>query len=651
VPGLKGKGTLARFNSSFHALASREPAKQCCMALLGLVASLPVMAVEPQADTLADLSLEELSNIQITSVSKRAQRLSDAPAAVFVITAEDIRRSGATSLPEALRLAPNLQVARIGSSSYAISARGFNNSIGNKLQVLMDGRIQYTPLFSGVFWDVPDLMLEDVDRIEVISGPGATLWGANAVNGVINVITRRATETQGGLVGVSAGNREGNYALRYGATKGGAAYRVYAKTFERDPTERRDGVDQNDGWNRSQVGFRADWGTAAAGFTLQGAVYRGDIDTALPDDLHIFGVNLLGRWTHQLASGSGVQLQAYFDRSDRDIPGSIRQRLKIYDIEFQHNVAGLERHNLTWGASHRGAIDNVDNAPNIAFLPAERNLYWTSVFAQDEIALRGDELKLTGGLRVEHNSYTGTEVLPTLRLGWKPSPSQLVWAALTRAVRTPSRLDRELFAPEQPPFLIAGGPEFRSEVANALALGYRSQPSPKFSYSVTVFHHDYDYLRSIELTSSGEFVLGNKMEGKSNGLEAWGTVQVTPAWRVSVGATLLDLDLRLKDESTDPTGTAAAGNDPERQLFLRSSLNLPRDMEFDASVRHVGDLPSPQVPAYTAVDLRFGWRPNERLELSLSAQNVFDSGHVEFGNALTASEIERSFRVGMKWQF
>ena len=628
----------------------RKPGKQCCAMMLVLAAMSSAIAQESPPDILADLSLEELSNIEITSVSKRAQRLSDAPASIFVITAEDIRRSGATSLPEALRLAPNLEVARSSSHGYAISARGFNSS-GNKLQVLMDGRILYTPLLSGVFWDVPDVMLEDVERIEVISGPGAALWGANAVNGVINVITRRASETQGGLASVSAGNLERNYALRYGSTVAGGSYRIYGKFFERDPTSRANGATQNDGWNRGEVGFRADWGTPASGFTLQGAVYRGTLDTALPDDLRTFGTNLLARWTHQLASGSGVQLQAYFDRSDRDIPGSIRERLKIYDIEFQHDVVGIEGHALTWGISHRGAIDHVTNRPTLAFLPAERDLYWTSVFAQDEIALRGDELKLIGGLRVEHNSYTGTEVLPTLRLAWKPSPSQLAWMALTRAVRTPSRVDRDFFVPGQPPFQLAGGPGFRSEVANVLALGYRSQPFPKFSYSVTVFHHDYDHLRSLELRPTGDFVIGNKLEGTSTGLEAWGTVQVTNHWRLSAGGTLLDLDLRLKADSTDTVGGIRAGNDPEQQWILRSSWDLPGQMELDASVRHVGELPAPQVPAYTAVDVRLGWRPNDRLELSLSGQNIFDARHFEFGNQLTASEIERAFRVGIKWSF
>ncbi|MGH8109830.1 MAG: TonB-dependent receptor plug domain-containing protein [Arenimonas sp.] len=624
----------------------------CIVAALATTAASPLFAKESPDGNLADLSLEELSNIEITSVSKRAQRLSDAAAPIYVITNEDIRRAGVTSIPEALRLAPNLEVARINSYSYAISSRGFNNSSGNKLQVLLDGRILYTPLFSGMFWDVPDVMLEDVERIEVISGPGTTLWGANAVNGVINIITRRSSETEGNLASVNAGNLERNYAFRFGDSAGNASYRIYGKFFERDPTTSlATGLSKQDGWNRGELGFRADWGTPADGFTLQGAVYQGVLDTPLPADLRTFGTNLLASWTHTLDSGNGIKLQTYFDRKDRDIPGSIRERLKIYDIEFQHDIASIEGHNLTWGINHRGAIDHVTNAPLIAFYPAERNLYWTSVFARDEIALRDDRLKLIGGVRVEHNSYTGTEVLPSLRLAWKPSDTQLAWLALTRAVRTPSRLDRELFSPAQPPFLIAGGPEFRSEVANVFAVGYRSQPSPKFSYSVSVFHHDYDYLRSIELQPGGELIIGNKMEGTSNGLEAWGNAQFTKNWRLSAGVTLLDMNLRLKSDSTDPTGIRAAGNDPKQQWILRSSWDLPGQMELDASVRHVGELPDPQVPAYTAVDIRFGWQPNDRFELSLIGQNIFDDKHIEFGNALTASEIERGFRVSAKWSF
>jgi len=623
----------------------------CYATLLALGSATSALAQGPEAppETLADFSLEELANIQITSVSKRAERLSDAPASVFVITADDIRRTGVTSIPEALRLAPNLEVARINSSSYAISSRGFNNGIGNKLQVLLDGRILYTPLFSGVFWDTPDVMLEDVERIEVLSGPGTTLWGANAVNGVINIVTRRASDTQGALASVSAGDRESNYALRFGGGIGNGAYRIYGKFFERDATELTSGASRHDSWDRGEIGFRADWGTATDGFTLQGATYRGSLDTAFPRDLKISGTNLLGRWNRTLASGGATQLQAYFDRNDRDIPNSIRQRLKIYDVEFQHEVGGLEKHNLVWGINHRGANDQVTNRPTTAFLPADRDLHWTSVFVRDEFALRDDRFKVIGGLRVEHNSYTGTEVMPTLRFTWKPSAAQLLWIAASRAVRTPSRFDRDFFRFGQSRLL--GGPDFRSEVANVYSVGYRSQPSPRFSYSMTVSHHDYEHLRSFERLPSGDFVIGNKMEGDATSLEAWGVVQLTERWRVSAGGAWLDQSLRLKADSTDPVGVRGAGNDPEYHWILRSSLDLPGQLELDTSIRHVAALPNPHVPAYTAIDARLGWRPNDRFELSLTGQNLFDEQHVEFGTTTTASQIEREFRVAIRWMF
>lgn len=634
----------------------RKPGRRRSAIALVLVPTLVLMASamaneEPPVDALAELSLEELGNIQVTSVSKRAERLSDAAAPVFVISNEDIRRAGVTSLPEALRLAPNLEVARITSNSYSISARGFNNSAGNKLQVLIDGRILYTPLFSGVFWDSPDVMLEDVERIEVISGPGATLWGTNAVNGVINVITRRASATQGALVSVSGGDFERNSAVRVGGQAGTTAYRIYGKYFERDATRRIGGASQHDGWNRGEVGFRVDWGTPESGLTLQGAAYRGVLDTARPDDLQTFGTHLIAHWARPLASGGSVRVNAYFDRNDRDIPGSIRERLKVHHVEFLHNLAGIEGHNLVWGISHRGADDRVTNAPGIAFLPAHKTLSWSSIFAQDEIALRGESLKFIGGIRVAHNTYTGFEVLPTMRLAWKPSDSRLAWIALTRAVRTPSRIDRELFSPDRPPFAVAGGADFRSEIANVLEIGYRAQPTPRFSYTVVAFHQDYDHLRTFERSPAGVAFIANGMEGTSTGVEAWGTLQVTRNWRMSAGATLLDMDLRLKSGSADFTGVRAAGNDPEQQWVVRSSWNLPWRMEMDASVRHVGQLPNPRVPAYTAVDARLGWRPSEQFELSVSGHNLLDDRHVEFGTGPAASDIEREFRVGAKWAF
>src|SRR5438552_11121534 len=389
---------------------------------------------------IGDLSIEELSNIKITSVSRHAERLSDAPAAIFVITGEDIRRSGATRLSEALRLAPNLEVARTSASSYAISARGFNNTIANKLLVLIDGRTVYTPLFSGVFWDAQDVMLEDVERIEVISGPGATLWGANAVNGVINVITRRAAETQGTLLAAGAGNLERGAAARQGGKLGeDGAFRVYGKVSDRDRTLRADGTSAHDSWDSGQAGFRADWGTAAGAFTLQGDAYRGTIDQA-SGDIRISGGNVLGRWARQLSGGDRVQVQAYFDNTEREIPGTFTERLNILDVEFQHALRVGSQHSVIWGGGYRRADDHVSNTAAIAFLPADRNLRWGNLFVQDEIALHGDQLRLTLGTKAQSNPYTGTEFLPSARIAWKPDASRLVWSALSRAVRAPARL-------------------------------------------------------------------------------------------------------------------------------------------------------------------------------------------------------------------
>src|SRR5213593_3734528 len=319
-------------------------------ALLASAAAPAFSAEPPRSRDLAELSIEELGNIQVTSVSKHAERLLDAPASVFVITGEDIRRSGATRLPEALRLAPNLEVARASASSYAISARGFNNTIANKLLVLIDGRTVYTPLFSGVFWDAQDVMLEDVERIEVISGPGATLWGANAVNGVINVITRRASDTQGAFAYGRAGSLERGSGARYGGAMGTVgAYRVYGRFFDVFNTSRASGATASDGWSKGQVGFRNDWGTAANGFTLQGDAYRGSLDQAIRDDSSISGNNLLGRWNRDLAGWGQLQIQSYFEHTGRDIPGTFAERLNIFAVEILHGLRAIGPHRLTWG--------------------------------------------------------------------------------------------------------------------------------------------------------------------------------------------------------------------------------------------------------------------------------------------------------------
>jgi iron complex outermembrane recepter protein len=617
--------------------------------LLGATAA---FGAEPSRGDLADLSLEELSNLEITSVSKHAERLSDAPASIFVITGDDIRRSGVTSLPDALRLAPNLEVARVNANSYAISARGFNSTTANKLLVLIDGRAVYTPLFSGVFWDAQDVMLEDVDRIEVISGPGATLWGANAVNGVINVITRAARDTQGGLAAGGSGNLESTGAFRYGGQTGDDGhYRVYGKGFRRDNTQLANGNDARDSWERGQVGFRSDWGTSANGFTLQGDAYQGAEDQTTPANpdpgkIHISGGNLLGRWNRDLAEAGQLRLQTYIDNTDRTIPGIFAERLNILDLEFQHNLRPLGAHGVTWGGGYRFGDDHVTNSAALAFLPPDRDLRWSNVFAQDEIALK-QSLRLTLGGKLEYNYYTGTDFLPSARLAWKPEPTQLLWGAVSRAVRAPSRIDRDFFTP--PPFQISGGPDFVSEVTNVIEAGYRATPSPRASYSVSLFHNIHDKLRSIEPAGGGAFVLANKMEGTTTGLETWGTFQAARNWRLSAGAVFLRQRLRLEPDSGDPIGVSAAGNDPAHQWTLRSSLDLSERTELDVGLRRVGALPNPSVPAYTAVDIRYGWRPRRNLEISLVGQNLADPGHPEFGQPATRSEIARGVFLKLQW--
>ena len=618
--------------------------------------------------SLAELSLEELSNIEITSVSKRAERLSDAAASVFVITAEDIRHSGARSLPEVLRLAPNLQVAQVSATGYVISARGFNSNSANKLLVLIDGRSVYTPLFSGVFWDVQDVLLEDVERIEVISGPGGTLWGVNAVNGVINVITRSADDTQGALVAAGAGNRDNDVAVRYGGKLGvDGSYRVYAKHFDRFSTETEDGIRKDDAWHKRQVGFRTDWRRAGDTLTVHGNAYDGAEGQPLPGTIEITGVplplgtisvsgaNVTARWSHALEGGSNVSLQAYVDRTRREVPPSFTETLTLVDLQFQHSLRPIGRHALVWGAEYRYGRDHVRNAtfltaalgppprPFFGFLPEKLDQRWWSVFAQDEVSLRED-LRLTLGARAERNDYTGTEFLPSLRLAWKLAPEHLLWAAASRTVRAPSRLDRDVFVPASPPFLLAGGPDVRSEVAKVYELGYRGQPTRRITWSVTAFHTDYDHLRTQELAPSRTFVVfANEMEGTSRGLEMWGSYQASPDWRLSGGFSALRENLRLKAGSTDTAGLIAQeGRDPERIWLLRSSWNLPYQSEIDATLRHVSALSDPRVPAYTAVDLRLGWRPAPDLELSIAGHNLFGSEHAEFADPATRTEVGRS---------
>ncbi|HEX6996224.1 MAG TPA: TonB-dependent receptor [Gammaproteobacteria bacterium] len=632
----------------------RRRALPCAFAIGGLLAATSSAAQE-RATSLADLSLEELGQIEVLSVSRRPEPLAGAPASIYVITAEQIRRSGATSLGEALRLAPNLQVARIDSAQYAISARGFNNAVGNKLLVLIDGRTVYTPLYSGVFWDQQDVLLADVDRIEVFSGPGATLWGANAVNGVINVITRSAAETQRGLVSVAAGDFEDRLAVRYGGRLGEHGhYRVYGKSVHAENTVRASGVPAVDEWQRHQAGFRADWSRDRDVITVQADAYTGhsqDRGMVLGIDfgrIEVSGANVLGRWTRLFDNGSELRVQSYFDHAERDDALFFRPDADTFDVEVQHGLS-LSRHDFLWGGGYRRSSDRIGAGVAARFIPESRDLDWWNVFVQDRIAF-GDKVEMTLGLKLESNDYTGTESLPSVRIAFKPTAQRLVWGALSRAVRAPSRFDRDVFFPGSPPFLLLGGPNFQAEVADVVEIGYRVEAFERFGYSVTVFHHDWDKLRSGTAVPAQ---LENRIEGTVAGVEAWATWRVTDAWILRGGFFTLDEDLRLEPGSTDPVGVEndTLANDPEQQWVIGSSLDLTRRLELDVNVRSVGSLPHPHVPRYTAVDARLAWRARPDLSFELLLQNLFDEGHPEFGPPPVHSEIPRSALLDVSWRF
>jgi iron complex outermembrane receptor protein len=646
------------FTSVLSAACPRQGVRPLVCALV-----LALVAMEAHAEALApqdiaDLSLEELATIQVTSVSRRPESLSGAASSIFVITGAEIHRAGVTTLPEALRLAPNLQVARVDARNYAITARGFNNPFENKLLVLIDGRTVYSPLFSGVFWDVQDVVLADVERIEVISGPGATLWGANAVNGIINIITRSAAATQGTLVSATVGKDERNGAVRYGgALANGGHYRAYGKYAGNDDTRNAAGGTVLTGWRRQQAGFRADWGDVARNLTLQGDVVDASLHQRGTADIRVRGANLLARANHTFTDGSTATVQLYWDRTERDQPLAFVERLDTLDLQLQHAVTLAGKHRVVWGGGYRWGNDRVRNDVAFGFLPGNKDLTWANLFAQDEIALR-DDLRLTAGLKFEHNNYTGVEVLPTLRLAWSPEAATLVWSSLSRSVRAPSRIDRDFYSPTTPrvvdgvpQYAIAGGPDFESEVANVFELGYRAQPTPALSYSVTAYYGDYARLCTLEPNQRGAgSVFRNMAQGRTRGIETWASWQAGKAWRLSGGGVVQRIDTSALPGSQDQTATTGlATSDPRHYWMLRSSHDLAAGHELDLTLRRVGALPRPVVPSYTALDLRYGWRIRKGLELSLIGQNLLDPQHAEYGSAPGRSEYERAVLLRLVW--
>jgi len=646
--------------------------------------SLAGIAAVPSDIALEDLSLEQLSKIEITSVSKQSESLLDAPASVFVITADDIRRSGVNSIPEALRLAPGVEVARINSHQWAISIRGFNSDITNKLLVLIDGRSVYSPLYAGVFWDVQDAMLDDIDRIEVISGPGGTLWGANAVNGVINIITRSAKDTQGGLLELGGGNEERKFGgVRYGGQLGDAAVRAYIKSSDHDASRKLDGNGGNDDWRMTQGGFRLDWQPVAADrFTLQGDVYHGSEDGIFPgsftfgtlpgasfhDEVNLAGSNLLGRWSRQLDATSDFTLQVYYDHTLRDIPSTYQEKRDTGDIDFQHHFTLGQRNDLLWGLGYRWTSDDIDNTTFASFIPDHRIDETFSAFLQDKIDLWQQRVFLTLGSKLEHNDYSGFEYQPNARLSWLISDKQTAWTAISRAVRIPARLDTDLQLAIPlnigiPVYVtVQGNKHIESEKLIAYEAGYRVQLTPAVSIDLATFYDDYDDIQTAEtgapiLVVNPPLVYGvlpktleSGIEGKAYGGTLMMNWRPLTNWRLRFQYALFDMHLENKPGSNDVDSKTEEDNSPHNQYAVYSFLDLPHQLSLYTGVRHVDGLKNLDSPNYTSVDVGLIWNPLTYLQLSVTAQNLNDPSHLEFGPS-QGQEIERSIYGKIQWRF
>lgn len=693
--------TLTKHIKSTH----RGISDSMCLLAVGIMALLLPMTVglcmagsladkSAFTEELTELSIEDLMNIEITSVAKKTQKMSEASAAIFVITQEDIRRSGVTSIPESLRMVPGLQVARIDANKWAITSRGFNGRFANKLLVLIDGRSVYTPLFSGVYWDVKDTLLEDVNRIEVIRGPGATLWGANAVNGVINIITKHAKDTQGGLMTAGTGTEEqGIGGIRYGGKSGqDTYYRVYAKYFNRDKGVYASGEDAADDWDAVRGGFRIDWeGSKRDSRTLQGGLYDGQYGETITTrsltspysstndtDNDMSGAHLLGRWTRTISDISNMALQLYYDRTERNsiLVDLIRD---TFDLDFQHKFALGEWQEIVWGIAYRFTGDDMVGSFDTSWDPESRDDDLFSGFVQDDITLVDNQLRLTLGSKFEYNDYTGFEIQPNTRLMWTPEERHSVWAAVSRAVRTPSRTEHDgtvnnsVLPPNSlylgsPPVVasLRGDRDFDSEELLAYELGCRVLPSDQLSLDVAAFYNDYDSLRTLEpgslfletspspLHLVSPYTADNKMAGETYGVELAANWHALDWWRLQAAYTYLQMQLHLDADSGDTTSESAEDESPHNQISLQSSMDLPRDVEFDLWVRYVDNLPSQNVGSYVSLDTRIAWKPRKQLEVSIVGQNLLDNHHPEFQPEIvdtSPTEAERSVYGKITWRF
>ncbi len=644
------------FSSGVTAIAADAPTPSDAVP----VPTVTVAAVN--AGTLKKMSVEELLAQTVTSVSRRPESWAEAPSNVFLIRGgQSASTIGANSLPELLRLATNLFVAQSSSSGWAINARGFvrSNAYSNKLLVLIDGRTVYSPLFSNVFWDSTNVFLPDLESVEAISGPAGAMWGANAVNGVINVQTKSAHATLGSLITASGGSEARMFGARYGTTVGKTgALRVYVQGSDYDASRNAQGQeDESDPWKSFQGGFRSDWGTAAKGeFTVQGDAFSGRFKNGVLPDTRNDNANLLTRWSRDLSPDSHLWVRLYHDYSKRDTISAITETSRATDLEFQHRISFLGNQEFVWGADYRLMSDSVAHTVFFAILPPELDFTLSSVFAQYETPLgRNSPLRLNAGFRLEHNHFSGWESQPSLRLAWQ-FKRDTTWLSASRATRIPSRLDTGFFLPQTPPYLAAGGPDFKAEIVDSYEAGWRSRPTRDLSFTTTIYYHSYDRLRTVEIARSPA-VVANGAEGHSYGVEAFVDWDVRSWWRVRLGGFTNTQRTHVKAGQTDSERGLGESSFPDYQIQFRNTFRFGPKVTLWSGLRYTAEVPGfengaySHIPAYMEFDTNLMWRVRGDLELALGGRNLLHASHPEIGANATRREIPRTAQASLRWTF
>ena len=655
-----------------------------------LLGSSPASAADEFLTELAKMDIGSLMSQEVTSVLRKKQPVLKAPSAIFVLTNEDIRRSGARNIPEALRLVPEITVGRVNANTWTIAARGFDSNGSAKLLVLIDGRSVYSPLFSGVFWDVQDLMLEDVERIEVIKGPGAVSWGENAVNGVINIITKTSQDTQGGLIVGGGGKEElGFGSVRYGGKVGeDTTYRAYSKYDLHDSYRLSQGGDAEDEWDMGRAGFRMDSKLSPAGkdsITFQGDIYNGETNNLInrwvldeppftvlqKDQTDLAGGNLLFRWNNQISEESKLAVQTYYDRTERKSQPFSEYR-DTFDLDIQHEYKLNESHSLVYGGDIRFTTDELENSRNITFESTSQTDGLQNFFIQDVYSLVPGKLDLIPGIKLGYNDFSGFEYQPSGRFVYTPTKNNAIWGAISRAVRSPARIDENLrisgnptIGPDGQVSLLSlyGNQDFQGENLMAYELGFRSAITEDLVFSISTYYHKYDDLLSIEPGQAFfendplpahtviPYSIANNLNGDAYGMGSFINWYATESFELSGAFSYIELDFYNDPDSQDIFSSNVERQTPHSQANLRGHLKLPYDLELDTILYYQDSVPNFQVNSHLRFDSQLGWHVNENLLLNFVVQDLFSSSHHEYGGGARKVETERTFYGKVTYRF